>query len=176
MSGQSKIPERLINFRVYDEENTPLGLATVDLPQLQSMSDTVSGAGIACAIDSPVLGPYLRKPTTFHWRTIEPEAAKLSRQRSHQVDLRGSQQVYDTSSGDYATVAVRATLKITPKSYNLGTFEPGSTTDSEQEFEVTYLKLYVDGNEVVEVDKYNFIAKVGDADVLESVRKDLGIG
>lgn len=176
MVGQNKIPERLINFRVYDEENTPLGMATVDLPQLQAMSDTVSGAGIAGEIDSPVLGHFQSMTTTFHWRTIEAEAAKLSRQRSHQVDLRGSQQVYDSASGSYTTVPVRATLKITPKNYNLGTFEPGSTTDSEQEFEVTYIKLYIDGKEQVEIDKYNFIAKFGDEDALESVRKDLGIG
>ena len=175
MAGRNKVPERLVNFRVYDEENTPLGLATVDLPQLQAMSDTISGAGIAGEVDSPVIGHFQSMTTTFHWRTIEPEAAKLSRHRSHQVDLRGSQQVYDSASGTYVTVPVRSTLKITPKNYNLGTFEPGSTTDSDQEFEVTYIKLYIDGEELVEIDKFNFIAKFDGEDVLESVRKDLGI-
>ena len=43
------------------------------------------------------------------------------------------------------------------------------------EFEVVYLKIVVDDKEVVEIDKYNFIAKFGDTDMLESVRKDLGM-
>jgi phage tail tube protein FII len=43
------------------------------------------------------------------------------------------------------------------------------------EFEVQYLKLYVDGKEVAEIDKYNYIAKFGDDDALASVRADLGL-
>lgn len=170
-----EIPERLINFRVYDEENNPLGLATVDLPQLQAMSDTVSGAGIAGEVDSPVLGHYQSMTTTFHWRTIEADAMKLNKQKSHQIDLRGAQQVYDTSTGDYAVKKVRATLKMTPKNSNLGSFEPGSTTDSEQEFEVTYIKLFIDDKEMVEIDKYNFIAKFNGEDGLAQVRQALGM-
>lgn len=170
-----EIPERLINFRVYDEENNSLGLATVDLPQLQAMSDTVSGAGIAGEIDSPVLGHYQSMTTTFHWRTIEADAMKLNKQKSHQIDLRGAQQVYDTSTGDYAVKKVRATLKVTPKNSNLGSFEPGSTTDSEQEFEVTYIKLFIDDKEMVEIDKYNFIAKFNGEDGLAQVRQALGM-
>ena len=38
-----------------------------------------------------------------------------------------------------------------------------------------YIKVFVDDKEVLEVDKYNFIAKFGDTDMLESVRKDLGL-
>lgn len=45
MEGSNKVPERLINYRVYNESNALLGIATVDLPEIQAMSDTVSGAG-----------------------------------------------------------------------------------------------------------------------------------
>ena len=43
-AGENKIPERLINFRVYNNGNDLLGVATVELPELEAMSDTVSGA------------------------------------------------------------------------------------------------------------------------------------
>jgi uncharacterized protein len=66
-------------------------------------------------------------------------------------------------------------MRAIPKNFSLGTFEPGSTTDSSTEFEVIYIKVFVDDKEVLEVDKYNFIAKFGDTDMLESVRKDLGL-
>lgn len=51
MEGSNKVPERLINYRVYNESNALLGIATVDLPEIQAMSDTVSGAGIAGEVD-----------------------------------------------------------------------------------------------------------------------------
>lgn len=73
-TGTNSIPERLINYRVYNESNALMGMATVDLPELQAMSDTVSGAGIAGEVDSPVLGHYRAMSSTFNWRTIERPA------------------------------------------------------------------------------------------------------
>lgn len=173
--GTNQVPERLINFRVYNDSNDLLGIATVDLPEIEAMSDTVSGAGIAGEVESPVLGHYSSMTTTFTWRTIEKAAMKLSVQKAHAVEVRGSQQVYDAANGEYKTVAVRASMRIVPKTVTLGSFEPGSTTDTEQEFEVLYLKMYVDGKDVLEIDKFNYIAKFGDTDILSSVRADLGL-
>ena len=82
---------------------------------------------------------------TFTWRTITPELAKLANQKAHALDLRGSQQVYDAALGEYSSVPVRVSLRATPKSISLGSFEVGSTTDSETEFEVIYMKVLVNG-------------------------------
>lgn len=173
--GTNQVPERLISFRVYNDSNDLLGIATVDLPEIEAMSDTVSGAGIAGEVESPVLGHYSSMTTTFTWRTIEKAAMKLSVQKAHAVEVRGAQQVYDAANGEYKTVPVRASMRIVPKTVTLGSFEPGSTTDTEQEFEVLYLKMYVDGKDVLEIDKFNYIAKFGDTDILASVRADLGL-
>lgn len=40
---------------------------------------------------------------------------------------------------------------------------------------VQYVKLDVGGKTMVEIDKYNSIARFGDTDALESLRKDLGL-
>lgn len=173
--GTNSVPERLINYRVYNESNALLGMATVDLPEIQAMSDTVSGAGIAGEVDSPVLGHFQAMSATFNWRTIEKAALELAKQEAHHLEIRGSQQHYDNTSGKYSTVPVRVVMRAIPKNFSLGSFEPGSATDSSTEFEVVYLKIFVDEKEVVEIDKYNFITKFGDTDMLESVRKDLGM-
>lgn len=174
-NGQNKVPERLVNFRVYNNSNDLLGIATVDLPELSAMSETVSGAGIAGEVESPVLGHYSSMTTTFTWRTIEQAAMALSAQKAHEVEVRGSQQVYDAANGTYSTVPVRCTLRITPKNVSLGSFEPGATTDTESEFEVLYIKLFINNKSVVEIDKYNYVVKFGDEDILSSVRSDLGL-
>ena len=174
-SGGNKVPERLVNFRVYNNSNDLLGIATVDLPEIEAMSDTVSGAGIAGEVESPVLGHFAPMETTFTWRTIESAAMKLAQQKAHAVEVRGSQQVYDAANGTYSTVPVRCALRVVPKTVTLGTFEPGATTDTEQVFEVLYIKLFVSGKEVLEIDKVNYVAKFGDNDALASVRSDLGL-
>lgn len=175
MATGNKVPERLINFRVYNDGNDLLGVANVDLPSIEAMSDTVSGAGIAGEVESPILGHFGSMTATFTWRTITPELAKLANQKAHALDLRGSQQVYDAALGEYSSVPARVSLRATPKSVSLGSFEVGSTTDSETEFEVIYMKVLVNGKELIEIDKYNFIAKFDGEDKLASVRKDLGL-
>lgn len=174
MAG-NQINERLIGFRCYDEGNDLLGLVNVTLPEIEAMSDTVSGAGIAGEVESPVLGHYAPMTTTFAWRTIEKSAMKLAQQKAHQVDLRGSQQVYDSANGTYSSVPVRLTMRIVPKTVTLGTFEAGATTETEIEYEVLYIKGFIEGKEVMEIDKFNFISKFGDVDALASVRSDLGL-
>ena len=65
MATGNKVPERLINFRVYNDGNDLLGVANVDLPSIEAMSDTVSGAGIAGEVESPILGHFASMTATF---------------------------------------------------------------------------------------------------------------
>ena len=169
------VPERLINYRVYVDGNNQAGVATVDLPDLEFMSDTVSGAGIAGEVDSPILGHLSSMTATINWRTITEYATALTAPKSHAIDFRGSQQIYDAASGEYKTVPVRVSVRAVPKRTGLGSLEVGSTTDSESEFEVTYIKVFIDGKEAIEVDKYNFKFVVNGVDYLSSVRSDLGM-
>jgi len=175
MASTNPINEKLVNFRVYNDAKDLLGIATVDLPELAAMTDTVSGAGIAGEVDSPVLGHFQSMSVTLHWRTIEAAAMSLAAQKAHHLEIRGSQQQYDAGSGLYSTVPVRLVVKGTPKTTSLGSFEPGSTTDTTTELECSYLKLVVANKELVEIDKYNYIARFNGADALQSVRSDLGL-
>ena len=175
MAGANNIPERLTGFRVYNGKNDLLGISDIELPALESMTETVTGAGIAGEIDSPTLGHYGSMTATFNWRTITDKMLELAAQKSHALDARGSIQVYDSANGEYKTIAVRLSMKGTPKNTEFGSFETGATMDASQEFEVSYLKLFFDGKEKVEIDKYNYIAKFNGNDLLASVRKDLGL-
>lgn len=174
-NGANRIPERLINFNVYANDNTLYGMATVTLPVITAMTDVVKGAGIAGEIDSPVLGHFSSMTTSFTWRTIEKSAMELCKQKSHDLDIRGAQQVHDAASGDYDVSKIRLSMRVVPKTFTLGTFDPGVTTGSTQDFEVTYLKMFIDDKEVCEIDKYNFVAKFGDTDLGDKIRAALGL-
>jgi P2 family phage contractile tail tube protein len=167
------IPEKLINFKVFLEGKDLVGVADVELPKLEAMTETVSGAGIAGEVESPVLGHFGSMTTTIKFRTITGDVGTLARPAAHLIDFRGSLQVQD--AGQYKTVPVRATVKAIPKSVDLGSLEVGKPTGTANEFEVVYLKIYVEGKERVEIDKYNFIASFDGVDVLSSVRKDMGL-
>lgn len=171
----NKVSEKLINYTAYLDGTEYLGTVDVELPNLEAMTDTVSGAGIAGELDSPVLGHYGSMSVTLNWRTLSRSQFRLARQRSHALDFRGAQQVFDAATGQYNSQSVKVTVRGIPKNTNLGTFAPATTTDSSNELEVTYLKVEIDGIRIVEIDKLNFIAFIDGEDVLKTVRQQLGM-
>lgn len=113
--------------------------------------------------------------TSIKWRTLTKDGLKLFVSGGHQVEFRGSQQIYDAGSGKYKTVPIRASMNLNPKKIDLGSLQVAKSTDTENEFEVLYLKLFIDGEEVAEIDKLNFICNINGSDILASVRDDLGL-
>jgi len=171
----NKISEKLINYSAYLEGTDYLGTVDVELPSLESMTETVSGAGIAGEFDSPVLGHYGSMAVTLNWRTLTNPQFKLAKQKSHALDFRGAQQIFDAATGTYESQGVKVSVRGVPKNTGVGTFAVGATTDSSNELEVSYLKIEIDGKRLVEIDKFNFIAFIDGEDVLETVRQQLGL-
>lgn len=171
----SVMPEKLINFRVYQDGNDLLGIADVSLPSLEAMSETIKGAGIAGEIDSPTIGHYKSIEVSLTWRSILRDSVELASPDGKHLDLRGSQQMYDPKAGKYKTMPVKCVLQCVPKKMELGKFDPATAVGNTNTFEAYYIKLTVDNKDVLEIDKYNYIAKFGDEDALGSVREDLGL-
>ena len=51
----SKRPEQTVAYRVYHKGSDFLGIATIELPQVQQMTETLSGSGIAGEIENPTM-------------------------------------------------------------------------------------------------------------------------
>ena len=175
MAQNNQIPERLINFNVYSGNDVLLGVAEVELPALEAMTDTISGAGIAGEYESPVLGHFGSMTATFSFRTLTDAGKTLLAQKSHEITIRGAQQVQNRATGAFDVQSVRVAMRATPKNLELGTFAVASTTDTSMEMEVTYIKIDVSGVTIVELDKLNTKFEVNGVDFLRGVRDALGI-
>lgn len=171
----NQIPERLINYRAYKDGNFIIGTADITLPSIEAITDTISGAGIAGELETPVLGHFKSMTTTIKWRTVTNGAIDLTAQQSHQVDFRGSMQNYDAGEGKSKTVPIRVSTTLIPKKTSLGNMQVAKTMDSENEMEVIYINLYIDGDSVLEIDKLNFKCVINGQDFLQSVRDDIGM-
>lgn len=169
------VPEKLINFRVYNDGNDLLGVADVTLPNFEAMTETIKGAGLAGEIDSPVLGHFGSMELQLNWRTLYQNNLKFIAQKSFNFDLRSANQVKDSESGDYIVQPVKIVARCVPKNSEPGKLDVGTTSDTSNTFEVDYIKISVDGEEIVEVDKYNYICKINGVDYLSEVREALGL-
>lgn len=170
----NEIPEKLIGFAVYNDSNELVGVADVTLPSLEFMSDTVSGAGIAGELDSPVLGHLKAMELALKFRTITDNVISLAAPKAHALDLRGSIQVYDSGDAVYLTKALKVVVKAVPKKTDLGKLETGKAQDAGSTFSVNYLKVSLAGEEKIEVDILNYKCVIDNVDYLATVRADLG--
>lgn len=169
------VPEMLRNYRVYEESYDMIGTADVQMPTLEALTETIKGAGIAGEIAEPVIGHLGSAETKINWRTVTNRSVSLAAPKAHKLDIRGDEQVYDSTAGEYKTCAIKLLVVGTPKNTELGKLEPATTTGTSNTLETSYLKLTIDGKEKLEFDKYNYIFKVDGKDYLSESREALGL-
>ena len=169
------VPEKLINFRVYQDGADLLGVADVSLPSLEAMTETIKGAGLAGEVDSPVLGHYGSQELQLNWRTLYKPNALLAAPKGLMLDMRAANQIKDSESGAFRVQALKVICRGVPKNTELGNLDVGTTSETSTTIEVDYLKVTVDGEDVIELDKYNYICNVGGVDYLSEVREALGL-
>lgn len=168
------IPEKSINFAVYLNGRDLLGTAEGTIPALEAMTSEVKGAGVAGTVESIVLGHFNSTTLSLTWRTVTDDSMKLFAHVTNDIELRSSLQRYDSALGIYVTESLYVYLKATTKTSTPGNLVVGDNMDTQTEFEITYMKIFLGGKERVEMDKYNYIYKVDGIDYLATVRADLG--
>ena len=157
----AKHRDKLIDFAIFSSGRELYGYADVTLPDIEFISDTIKGAGIAGEVDLGVLGQTKAMNMSIKWNTIDKDVTDLASQKVHDIEIRGAQQLYDSA-------------KVMPKKIGLGKFEQASKTDTSTEFEIVYFKMTVGGKTRTEIDKFNYVCVINGVDYLASVREALG--
>ncbi len=169
------IPEKSINFKVYLNGVDLLGVAEGTIPALEAMTSEVRGAGVAGVVESPVLGHFNSTNFSLTWRTVTDDFMKLFDHITNDIELFSALQQYDAGLGVYKVVPLQVSIRAITKTSTPGNLTVGDNMDTQTEFEVVRMKIYLDGKERVVMDKYNYIYKVDGVDRLAEVRTALGM-
>ena len=168
------IPALLTDAALYKDGVGQLGVGSIEMPDFEFMTESIAGLGIAGEVDAPVVGHMKSMTIKFKWNTCTPSATSLLAPEAHQLEIYASVQVYDAGSGTYEHQPVKVVCKCPPKKVGIGKMEPGKKMEPETELEIYYIKLWQGGQEMVEVDKFNYIFSVLGVDYLAKVRANLG--
>jgi len=176
LPASNRIPDKLINAKVYSDGKSELmGTADAELPSAEYMTESISGLGLAGEIETPVIGHFKSLPFKFKWNTINEAALVLLEPKTHHLEVYASIQKYDSGTGELISMPVKVVLRALPKKVGLGKLEPAKKMDPDTELECVYIKMWINGKEMLEIDKFNFICNINGEDKLASVRKDLGM-
>ena len=139
------------------------------------MTESISGLGIMGELDTPVSGHFQSMSLKIKWNVPTKEAASLLLAETHHLDIRGNIQKLDGGSGKIVNEAVKVVCRGLPKKSGIGKFEPGKKMEPETELELLYLKMWLGGSELLEVDKLNAIFSVSGNDLMSEIRANLGM-
>lgn len=166
--------ESVINFAVYENGSEYVGIATATLPDLTSLVQAISGAGIAGNVEAVIPGHFEAMTLTLNFRTLTTHTIRLSEPRRHTIDLRVAQQNEDTVAGVINVQGVKHIFVVVPKVDAGGSIAPASPTNGSGQYAVRYWATYIDGVMVREIDQLNFKCFINGVDYHADVRRVLG--
>ena len=147
--------------------------ASLTLPELALLTETIKGIGINGEVDLPTYGQLGALEVEIAFSNLSRESVRTFRQQTQHLEHRWAAQSLDTATGETKVIGKKCIMKLLPKSLNLGSLEANKAEETPAKFECIYLK-YVEGNNVLlEIDKLNDRFIVDGTDYSEAVRNVL---
>lgn len=169
-----KIGNKTVQYSVYGEINNKLtyldDTTSLQLPSFEMLSDTVKGPGIMGEIDWPSYLGVGSAQFTFNMRTDEVKAAYLSAPGKKRFEVRWVTDKFDTSGSNIGIDSHKVVIIGVSKKYDAGKVEVNAASDGSNDFEVLYYKKSVNGKEIIEIDKLNYIYRVNGVDYGKNIK------
>ena len=168
------IAELINNFNVY-KNGKRIGVdGEVELPELEALTETVSGAGVLGEIEVPATGHFGSIVTKIKFAILHDDYfSLLDTTKAQELTLRADGQYADPDTGDVENLLVKIIVRGRAKTATLGTIEKGKKSEAELELETFYLKVEIDGTVELELDKLNTKYVVKGKDILAKIRKNI---
>ena len=168
----SVIPEVLNHFNVYNEGNVLIGVSgELELPNFENNTDTVEGTGVLGDFEDPVTGQFgsmtMKIPFAVLYKSIFEIASTT---KPPLLTLRASMQCQDPTTGETGYYPVRIVVRGKAKVITPGKVAKSKKMEASLEVEIMYIKIEIDGDEIVELDKLNFVYKLLGVDQMETIR------
>ena len=167
-------PEAIVDFEVYEGGNNFMGIAQVTLPPINYLTQNITGAGISGTVEAVLIGMVDAMNATFNFRSATEAAIQLLKPEKHLLDMRVAEQHWDSIATQRSIQADKYIMGVIPKNFSPGTVTPATTSDANGEYSVYYYAGYKDGQQIWEIDPFNYICKIGGVDYMAEVRKALG--
>lgn len=146
---------------------------TVTRPNLELLTDTISGAGILGEIDMPTIAQLASMIYEIALRKQNDDAISLFEQKTQEIEVRWVSDLVDSASGNSSVIANKDIVKGRPKSISGGSIENNTTNETTVALEVFYLKHIQNGITKYEIDKLNNVFIINGIDYGKIIRDNL---
>ena len=167
-------PEAYLDFYVYEDGVTLIGVAQVTLPDISYMSASLTGAGVGGTVETPLAGMLEAMTLALNFKSVTDSAASLASPKKHNLTIMVAGQDWDTTEVDKVIRADKYELVVFPKKMSGGTISPAAQSDASGEYAVYYYAGYKDDVKRWEIDQFNQICEIDGVDHMAAVRRAIG--
>ena len=170
--SEKVIPTKINKYNVYNSGQRLLGTGDeMSLPDFESASETISGAGVLGEIEDPTVGYFTNQELEIPFRLLDREAVDMmDMTRAVQLTIRGAQQTTNRE-GDIEFRPMRVVARGRSGTTSLGKVKAGSPMDCKIKLSLLYVLIEVDGQSMVELDKLNEVFKIRGRDILAKIKE-----
>lgn len=167
-----KIPQVVNRYNLYRKGTKLVGLTgEVELPAVTMVTDTLEGAGTGGNMDVPVIGLTENMDIQIPFMSLTKDLFSLANPgEAEDLTLRGAIQGTDPATGKISYTSIAIYMRGTVKEITPGTVKSGGRMESSVTMTLSYYKIALDGETVLEIDKLNNVFVVNGDDVLKEVR------
>lgn len=142
------------------------------LPSIENGTTEVKGAGILGTLDMPSSAQLNAMTFSASMRSMNKTNLSCAAPGVHNIELRF---VKDTKTDDGEMVPEGTKIFVTGvfKKNDPGKVEINGTMDGSIEYEVLRYRIVIAGEEILLIDKVNYIYKVNNVDYMEKIRAAL---
>jgi len=171
-----QIPQKLVDYAVYIAgTNNLLGTGEITLPTFEAMTTEVNGGGVAGGLEVPTPGQFGSQTVTIAFNTINKDVISMMRSKQVALEFMAAQQSWDSAQSQIINEGLKIAFRGLAKNLELGTLTKNDSTGTSLELEMTYIKIFLSGTAVLELDKLNYIYRINGADEMADIRKFLGM-
>lgn len=170
----NRIPEVITDFNIYDDGTKMIGVSgSVTLPKLEALTETISGAGLAGEYNTTVPGHFGSITMDIPFEVMHTGAARLYAKKTVSLTLRGSVQERDIAAGTVTHTKMRVVVTGIPTAMDPGTAEKGKKNSASVTVEVLRYELYIADEEILVLDKPNYVYRLFGEDMLADIRANI---
>lgn len=176
MSMGIVIPEVLNHYNVYNDRAKKLiGISgEIELGELEALTDTIEGAGVLGEIEDPVTGQFASIKMKIPFSVLyEDLFSIINTTTPPQLTLRASMQCMDPKSGATGYYPVKIVVRGKATNTSLGKAAKGKKMEPEVELELLYIKIQINNQTTLELDKLNFKFVLNGVDMLAKIRSQI---
>lgn len=172
-----KIANKTIQYSIYLRDNGTADYvgdtSSYTRPDIETLTDTVAGAGLMGEIDLPTPGQIGSMEGEITFNKTNEKFVTLFAPRAHKLEMRWVNDTINSADASVAMTANKEIMTIMPKTAGLGDIEGNAPNEATLSYEILYYQLIIDGKSVLEIDKLNNIFKVNGVDYSADIRNAL---